>query len=757
MNKVFKSFLMAFEKTKIMRAAERYLSQGRISSAINEYKLIVENDSSEVNTQNMLGDLYMKADDRTNAIACYTQAAEYYHSSGFEKKAIAVYNKIHRLEPKSNEISLKLAELYQVRGSMAEARAHYDKVAEAYEKGGKTVDALTIWESIADIAPNDPAINLKIADFYWENNQKEEAARSFIEAGTKFAENEQNEEAAAAFGRALEVIPEDVNAVRGFVHSQVSLGYPEEAIKILDDLISHDPNNADVVFLLADCYLDMDLADKAEVILVDLVANEPKAFTKLLDLVNYYLKVDGLDDSVRILSMISEQLLVSQKPERLLDLLNEIIARNPEQIQSLRLLTRYYIWHKNELELKRALEQLRDASNFSGSVEDERYAVTQLLLLSPQEDKYISRLKRLNGVESAAEEDLLNGEEFPVKTGVPTFESFSGLLNPNEDDLNGSAAKYTGETAEITLTEDDLRPVVEEVSEVKVGLDIDEQIENLRFYIDQGYIEIAEETIKELDAAYGVREEFNEVRDNLARLSKDSGEKVEDVAPILEITRENSEESTDEYVVEQTSGKEIGLSDAKESDEKIVDEPDVRKETDTAQKNERSALNDSKSDSYVSKKATAKKKNVGRQKSDAREVSEAGEEYENHYHHAVAYKEMGLLEDSVREFTAAVECLSPDDGSERFLQCCILLGHCFVEQNLPGQAISWFEKAFEVANLDDAEKIALNYEIASAYAQDCNYRKAMTIFEEVFSTDADYRDVTERLEECREHVGLVVA
>ncbi len=749
---------MAFEKTKTMRAAERYLSQGRISSAIKEYKLIVENDSSEVNTQNMLGDLYMKADDRTNAIACYTQAAEYYHSSGFEKKAIAVYNKIHRLEPKSKEISLKLAELYQVRGSLAEARAHYEMVADAYEKGGSKIDALTIWESIADIAPTDSAINLKIAGFYWENNQKEEAARSFIEAGTKLAENEQYEEAAAAFGRALEVVPEDLNAVRGFVQSQVSLGYPEEAIKILDELISHDPNNADVVFLLSDCYLDMDLAEKAEVILVDLVGNEPKAYTKLLDLVNYYLKVDGLDDSVRILSMISEQLLVSQKPERLLDLLNEIIARNPEQIQALRLLTRYYIWHKNELELKRALEQLLDASNFSGSVEDERYAVTQLLLLSPQEDKYISRLKRLNGVESAAEEDLVNVEETPVETDVPTFEAFSGLLNGNEDDLNGSAPEYTGETAEIMLTEDDLQPVVEEVSEAKVGLDIDEQIENLRFYIDQGYIEIAEETIKELDAAHGVREEFNEIRDILARMSKDSGEKAEDAARFKEIAIENLEESGDEYVVELTSGKEIGLSDAKEKNDTIAGEPIAHEESDPAvEKDEIAAVINSKADSDVSEKAEEKKKPKRKQKSEVKEVTEPDEEYENHYHHAVAYKEMGLLEDSVREFTAAVDCVSADDGSERFLQCCILLGHCFVEQNLPEQAISWFQKAFEVEKLDDAEKMALNYEIASAYAQDCNYRKAMTIFEGVFSTDADYRDVAERLEECREHAGLVVA
>jgi tetratricopeptide (TPR) repeat protein len=61
------------------------------------------------------------------------------------------------------------------------------------------------------------------------------------------------------------------------------------------------------------------------------------------------------------------------------------------------------------------------------------------------------------------------------------------------------------------------------------------------------------------------------------------------------------------------------------------------------------------------------------------EPAEAGD-YETHYHLAIAYKEMGLMEESIREFQDAINLVRADDGTRRFFQCCNLLGHCFMEQ-----------------------------------------------------------------------------
>ena len=48
---------MAFDKAKVLRAAEKYLAQGKIPAAIKEYRQIVENDPQDFTALNMLGDL----------------------------------------------------------------------------------------------------------------------------------------------------------------------------------------------------------------------------------------------------------------------------------------------------------------------------------------------------------------------------------------------------------------------------------------------------------------------------------------------------------------------------------------------------------------------------------------------------------------------------------------------------------------------------------------------------------------------------
>ncbi len=73
----------------------------------------------------------------------------------------------------------------------------------------------------------------------------------------------------------------------------------------------------------------------------------------------------------------------------------------------------------------------------------------------------------------------------------------------------------------------------------------------------------------------------------------------------------------------------------------------------------------------------------------AESESESGEEndYETHYHLAIAYKEMGLMEDSIREFQNALAFVKIDDGTRRFFHCANLLGHCFIEKQMPNLAL----------------------------------------------------------------------
>ena len=100
---------MGFNKPKVLGAAEKFLSQGKIPAAIKEYEKIVEDDPEDLTTLNMLGDLYARSDNKQEATQCFLRIAEHYREEGFQSKAIAMYKKIDRLNPRSPEIANKLA------------------------------------------------------------------------------------------------------------------------------------------------------------------------------------------------------------------------------------------------------------------------------------------------------------------------------------------------------------------------------------------------------------------------------------------------------------------------------------------------------------------------------------------------------------------------------------------------------------------------------------------------------------------------
>ena len=144
---------MAFEKAKVLKAAEKFLSQGKINAAIKEYRQIVEHDYDDLTALNMLGDLLARAGDKDEAVACFSRIAEHYREQEFRLKAIAMYKKIEKLKPRDPEIASKLAELYSAQGLNVDARAQLLVVADAYTREGKTKEALEVLHKIADLDP----------------------------------------------------------------------------------------------------------------------------------------------------------------------------------------------------------------------------------------------------------------------------------------------------------------------------------------------------------------------------------------------------------------------------------------------------------------------------------------------------------------------------------------------------------------------------------------------------------------------------
>jgi len=122
----------------------------------------------------------------------------------------------------------------------------------------------------------------------------------------------------------------------------------------------------------------------------------------------------------------------------------------------------------------------------------------------------------------------------------------------------------------------------------------------------------------------------------------------------------------------------------------------------------------------------------------------SAEDYETHYNLGIAYKEMGLVDEAVGEFQLA----SKDPA--RAVECCSMLGHCFLEKGMPQLAINWFRKGLETPAINEHAMAGMLYDLARVYQDTGDTDSAYRTYQEVYGLNANYRDVVQRVKELDE-------
>jgi tetratricopeptide (TPR) repeat protein len=119
------------------------------------------------------------------------------------------------------------------------------------------------------------------------------------------------------------------------------------------------------------------------------------------------------------------------------------------------------------------------------------------------------------------------------------------------------------------------------------------------------------------------------------------------------------------------------------------------------------------------------------------------EDAETHYNLGIAYKEMGLIDDSIKEFQTS------QNDPNFFVQSCTMLGICYMQKGLYPLAIESFSSALMKADPNEETSWSLKYDLALAFEKNGDIREAFKILADVYGWKADFRDVAERLNELK--------
>ena len=753
---------MAFEKAKVIKAAEKFLSQGKINAAIKEYRQIIAHDGDDLTTLNMLGDLLARAGEKEEAASCFLRIAEHYREQEFRLKAIAMYRKIEKLKPRDPATARELAALYSAQGLIADARAQYLVVADAHTRAGESKQTLEVLHKIADLDPNNTEIRLKLAAGYLKEGMEAEAAKAYSETANRLLESSRFEASLDAYSKALELRPHDRTALKGLVSAHAALGTADDAAELLEKAVADVPDDLELISMLARAYIDAEDAAGAERATAMLMVQDTSNYRRYIEVAQVYLKVGQEAEAARIVGTIIEPMLAGREESDLLELVNELLARDPEHVACLRLLARIHWWQRDMEKLRAALERLAEAAEAAGLVEDERYALTQLVRLVPDAQGYLDRLNLIGGfLEDSGDGTSMSDD--PSLATVPSYEGFAIVGEPDPELPAGQTSEFEWNSvaeeppshagvsfADLNETEDQSKVTVlpdpvsadpltqsadfaeglvqtatdhlageAQGSPADIKVMMRQELESVDFYIAQGYSDIAFDTLELLERQFGSHPEIESRRETLKAGKEDS--KAE---PLKSGPQPVGSGST---LTAETDSPAIDLSFG---DIEIEQTPTVPTPAPVG-----SGLDSGLAEIFEEFRLEAEG-----------ESASSNEDFETHYNMATAYKEMDLLDEAIREFQIAAGLTGSVEAAPRFFQCCNMLGHCFVEKEMPRAAVLWFKKGLDAPGRSPEEYKALQYELGSAYEAMGDLTRAVAAFTEVYGVDVGYRDIAEKLE-----------
>src|ERR1700726_4580466 len=204
---------MAFNKSKALESALKYLNQGKVAQAIGEYQQILRHDAKDQATLMTVGDLFARQGDMPHAIEYFERLAQVYLHDGFNSKAIAIYKKIAKLAPNELEPLERLADLYVQQGVLSEARPLFLQIAEAHLKANRAPKAVEVLHRLLEVEPENPRVQMRLAELYNVMGQKKEAAQTYLAYSQRLFERGEGDEALKLIERALGVDPSSAPAL----------------------------------------------------------------------------------------------------------------------------------------------------------------------------------------------------------------------------------------------------------------------------------------------------------------------------------------------------------------------------------------------------------------------------------------------------------------------------------------------------------------------------------------------------------------
>lgn len=714
------------DKGLIIKEAQKYLARGQIDKAIREWEKLLK-DNPDGNVYNTIGDLYLKKGDKKAAIDYYHRSASFFRTEGFSLKAIALYKKILNLNISDTASLIALGELSEEKGLVTDATKYYLAATDALLKENKKNEIVDIYKRIISLSPTNIALREKVVGLFLKEGLTNDALTEYIDIARLYEERNNLDQAKEYLNRALEINPSDRDTLKRLANLMEKTGSLEESIKYLESLIKAYPDDLESFIKIAMILRKSGRFEDALNYISKAIELEPENVELYRLKGDILLLLNNRSEAWEAYKKVVDSLITEKRTDEAIETIEQFKDVAPLEVGRLQI-SLYREKGDKEKEFQ-ALLFLADLLYDQGFNDDAMGLYKDALRIHPDD----MNLKRL----------LAEKELSPMVAEEKTFEE---LLT--EADL---FIKYS--------LFDEARAILEDLK-VKDPRNIEVHKRLKSLYLELGDKEQAVteciilseifSRLGETDKRTTFLKEAFEINPEDPRLKEKMAEMVEETAPaslddyaeelaeaefyirqglqdealriyekLLKIFPEN-EELLNKIAMLQGS-----LSTEPSVTEKGVKEQEIPETVDLEE------IVEPQLDTEVLDIFEEFKKGIEKQVEP--------EDIETHYNLGIAYKEMGLIDDAIREFQ-----ISKSDP-RLYVQSSTMLGICYMDKGLYPIAIKAFKDALENLETRDESYWGALYDLAQAYEKNGEIKRAFDLFIEIYGWNSKFRDVGDRL------------
>lgn len=258
---------VAINRNKVLEAAKKHQRKGNIDKAILEYRKLVEDDPGDMRSMIRVADLYARQGKTDAALESYKTIAYHYLNDDIYDKASAFFKQAIRLDNQDPKLYRDLGEAFHRMGRLKEAVGQYHLAQRIYESKRDIAAQRDILERMVRLEPEEPALRIKLAEFYIKAGMREEAVGLFRYAAQQFEDDGRLDDYIKVSERIIYLKSSDFDLRKKILDIYLDNQDFKKALKHLQVLFQQTPTDLEILRKLSICFERLGQHDKLVLVL----------------------------------------------------------------------------------------------------------------------------------------------------------------------------------------------------------------------------------------------------------------------------------------------------------------------------------------------------------------------------------------------------------------------------------------------------------------------------------------------------------